>query len=140
MRKLEWFRCVGILAFCLWLFPSFTFAASARRVVSFQSQVVTEGRQSFLRIEIGMNGPIKDYTVKGDSILHPNRLTVEIDKAEKETFGPRYRWIASLQRRFVFRNREKSCAWRLRCKCLRQSKTIACIPWRKIVMPESRIG
>ena len=83
MKRMNWFRFFGILAFCLCLIPSLAFAASARRVVSFQSQVVTEERQSFLRIEIGMNGPIQDYTVKGDSVLHPNRLTVEIDKAEK---------------------------------------------------------
>lgn len=83
MRKTYWTRLLGLLALCLWLIPSVAFAASSRRVVSFQSQVVKEGRSSFLRIEIGMNGPIKDYTVKGDGILHPNRLTVEIDKAEK---------------------------------------------------------
>ena len=63
--------------------PSLALAAPTRRVTSFQSQVVTEGRQSFLRIEIGMNGPINDYVVKGDGILNPNRLTIDVDHAEK---------------------------------------------------------
>ncbi len=83
MRKMNWLRLLGIVALCLWMLPSMAMAASMRKVTSFRSEVVTEGRQTFLRIEIGMNGPIKDYTVKGDGILHPNRLTIDVDRAEK---------------------------------------------------------
>lgn len=84
MKKASWLmRAFGLLALCLWLLPAMALAAPTRRVVSFQSQVVTEGRQKFLRIEIGMSGPIKDYEVKGDGILHPNRLTIDLDRAEK---------------------------------------------------------
>ena len=83
MRRGIWPRILILAALCLWLLPALALAASTRKVTSFQSQVVTEGRQTFLRIEIGMNGPIKDYEVKGDGILNPNRLTIDIDKAEK---------------------------------------------------------
>ncbi len=83
MRRINWLRLWGMVALCVWLMQSFAFAASSRRVTAFQSQVVTEGRATFLRIEIGMNRPIKDYEVKGDGILHPNRLTIDIDNAEK---------------------------------------------------------
>ena len=76
-------QLLWLVVFCLWLIPSLALAAPTRRVTSFQSQVVTEGRQSFLRIEIGMNGPINDYVVKGDGILNPNRLTIDVDHAEK---------------------------------------------------------
>lgn len=82
MKKRCWLF-FGLVACCFWMIPSLTLAASMQKVTSFQSQVVTEGRQSFLRIEIGMNGPIKDYDVKGDGILHPNRLTIDIEQAEK---------------------------------------------------------
>ena len=83
MRRAILPRILGLIALCLWLVPTLVMAAPTRRVTTFQSQVVTEDRQSFLRIEIGMNGPIKDYEVKGDGILNPNRLTIDIDKAEK---------------------------------------------------------
>ena len=83
MRRAIWPRILGLVALCLWLLPALALAASTRRVTTFQSQVVTEGRQTFLRIEIGMNGPIKDFEVKGNGILNPNRLTIDIDKAEK---------------------------------------------------------
>ena len=83
MKKSSCWQLLWIVALCLWLIPSLTFAASMRKVTSFQSQVVTEGRQRFLRIEIGMNGPINDYEVKGDGILNPNRLTIDVDQAEK---------------------------------------------------------
>ena len=76
-------QLLWLVVFCLWLIPSLALAAPTRRVTFFQSQVVTEGRQSFLRIEIGMNGPINDYVVKGDGILNPNRLTIDVDHAEK---------------------------------------------------------
>ena len=82
MRRGIWPRILILAVLCLWLLPALALAASTRKVTSFQSQVVTEGRQTFLRIEIGMNGPIKDYEVKGDGILNPNRLTIDIDKAE----------------------------------------------------------
>lgn len=83
MRRMNWLGLLSLLALCLWLLPALAFAAPTRKVVSFQSQIVTEGRQNFLRIEIGMSGPIKDYEVKGDGILHPNRLTIDLDHAEK---------------------------------------------------------
>ncbi len=83
MRGMKYIRLFGLIALCLILSSAAVMAASARRVTSFQSQVVEEGRQKFLRIEIGMSGPIQDYKVKGDGILNPNRLTIDIEQAEK---------------------------------------------------------
>ena len=83
MRRANWPRLLGLIALCLWMISALAMAAPTRKVTTFQSQVVTEGRQTFLRIEIGMNGPIKDYQVKGDGILNPNRLTIDLDHAEK---------------------------------------------------------
>ncbi|MBQ8698006.1 MAG: N-acetylmuramoyl-L-alanine amidase [Schwartzia sp.] len=83
MRRTNWPRLFGLAVLCLWAETALVLAAPARKVTSFQSQVVNENGQSFLRIEIGMNGPIKDYQVKGDGILHPNRLTIDVDRAEK---------------------------------------------------------
>ena len=79
MRRANWPRLLGLIALCLWMISALAMAAPTRKVTTFQSQVVTEGRQTFLRIEIGMNGPIKDYQVKGDGILNPNRLTIDLD-------------------------------------------------------------
>ena len=88
MRRTAWARLLGLFAVCFFLMSSVACAASARRVTSFRSQVVTEGRETFLRIEIGMSGPVKDFEAKGDGILHPNRLTIEIDNAEKGDVRP----------------------------------------------------
>ncbi len=83
MKTKRFWQFLGPFVLCLWLIPSLVLAASTRRVTTFQSQVVTEEGQNFLRIEIGMNGPIKDYAVKGEGILHPNRLTIDVERAEK---------------------------------------------------------
>lgn len=83
MRKSHWKWLLGLVALCLWILPAMAMAAPTRKVTSFRSEAVTEGRQTFLRIEIGMSGPIKDYQVKGDGILNPNRLTVDVENAEK---------------------------------------------------------
>ena len=83
MRKNHWKWLLGVVALCLLLLPAMAMAAPTRKVTSFRSEMVTEGKHSFLRIEIGMNGPIKDYQVKGDGILNPNRLTIDLENAEK---------------------------------------------------------
>lgn len=83
MKRNHWPWLLGLVALCLWLLPAMAMAAPTRKVTSFRSEVVTEGKQTFLRIEVGMNGPIKDYQVKGDGILNPNRLTIDVEKAEK---------------------------------------------------------
>lgn len=83
MRRNHLTWLMGIVALCLWLLPAMAMAAPMRKVTAFRSEVVTEEKQTFLRIEIGMSGPIKDYQVRGNGILNPNRLTIDIENAEK---------------------------------------------------------
>ena len=76
-------RVFGVFALCFFAAVSIASAAPLRKVTSFNAQSVTEDSENFLRIEIGFNGPIKDYTVKGDRILSPELLTVDIENGER---------------------------------------------------------
>lgn len=83
MNWRHWIRGLCMFACMLLVLSSAASAAPMRKVTYFQSHVVSEDGQRFLRIEIGFNRPVEDYEVKGNGLLNPNRLTVDLENAEK---------------------------------------------------------
>lgn len=63
-------------------------APTTHKVTSFSSDVVTEEGGELLRIEIGLSRPPADYVVKGDGVLHPKKLTIDLPNTEKGDLRP----------------------------------------------------
>lgn len=87
MRRLGGLVLLGWLALCFCLLPSIAAAGAKQKITSFQSHVVTERGQRFLRIEIGLNAP-PDYTVREGGLLRPDSLTIQLGRADKGEVRP----------------------------------------------------
>lgn len=87
---------------CLFLLSTSAMAAPAQRVVSFQSQVMEEDGQTFLRCEIGLSQPPAEYTVKGGGILRPKRLLIDFSDTALGDFQREYLLNDAYGRRAIF--------------------------------------
>lgn len=89
-------RFLWMLLLCVFMMPAAVEAASPHEIVSMDSYFVEENGATILRTEIGLSKGEADYTVKTGSILHPNRLTVEIENTkpgsvmQEERLDPAY--------------------------------------------------
>ena len=96
-------RFFSLAVWCLVLFfSSAAMAAPAQRVVSFQSQVVEEDGQTFLRCEIGLSQPPEAYTVQGGGLLRPKRLLVEFSDTALGEVQREYTLDGTYGRRAMF--------------------------------------
>ena len=87
---------------CLFLVSTSAMAAPVQRVVSFQSQVMEEEGQTFLRCEIGLSQPPADYTVKGGGVLRPKRLLIDFSDTDLGDFPREYPLGDTYARRVMF--------------------------------------
>ncbi|WP_462331991.1 N-acetylmuramoyl-L-alanine amidase family protein [Schwartzia sp. (in: firmicutes)] len=75
-------RFLLTLLLCVFMIPGEVEAAPSHEIKYITSKVVEEDGNTFLRMEIGLSKGAAEYTVKNGSILHPNRLCIEIENTK----------------------------------------------------------
>ena len=87
---------------CFFLLPTLGMASPVQRVVSFQSQVMEEDGQTFLRCEIGLSQAPADYSVKEGGVLRPKRLLIDFPNTDLGDFPREYPLGDTYARRAAF--------------------------------------
>ena len=101
-------RFLLVLLLGFFMMPVGVEAAPMHEIVSVSSSVVEEDGTTFLRTEIGLSKGAADYTVKTGSILHPNRLCIEIENTKAGDVPKEMRLDAAYAKSARIREKDKN--------------------------------
>ena len=108
MRAAAVCRFLWVLLLGIFMMPVGVEAAPMHEIVSVSSSVVEEDGTTFLRTEIGLSKGSADYTVKTGSILHPNRLCIEIENTKAGDVTKEMRLDAAYAKSARIREKDKN--------------------------------